>query len=130
MVLLYHFPVLGAFEFGEGVGILCFVLGALELAMVRVPLRRHRLDHTLLLEDDLLEGPAPFHPPLEVLFSLLVSHLPPLYLFSDPPSLSMHRFDLDLKLVAFYLTDSFQSLFHVGFALPGIFQLLFEPDSH
>lgn len=86
-----------------------------------VTLGRHRLDHLLLLEDNLLEGPATLHPSLQVLLNFFVSHLPPLNLFSDSPSLLLHRLNLNLKTVTFDLTDGLESLLEVGFTAPRLF---------
>ena len=121
LVLLDHFPVLVAFELCKRVGVLSLVFGSLELAMVIVPLRRHRLDHVLLFNDDLLEGPASFHPPLQVLLDLFVSHLPPLHFFADPSGLPLYRLNLNLELITLDLTHGLQGFLHVGLALPSIF---------
>ena len=57
--------------------------------MVLVTLCRLCLDQVLLLLDDLLEGPAPLHPSLEMLLNFFITHLPAFHFLTHMACLSL-----------------------------------------
>ena len=81
-----------------------------------------------MLEYDLLEGPAALHPSLEVLFDLLVAHLPTLNLLADSARLALHRLHLDRQRVEFDLAHSLNHFLKLEFSPPCILQLFFKPQ--
>lgn len=81
--------------------------------MVLLTLCRLRLDQILLLQNDLLEGPAPLHPFLETLLDFFVSHLPALYLRAHMTCLFLYCLKLALDRVCFSLTYVLYQLFEL-----------------